>query len=71
VDELFTPLGESLSFIREYPKPDNTIAQGSADYTGHRMRDFYIHHGLTPDICFEEINGMRLIFVLKRSTVCA
>jgi NTE family protein len=35
----------------------------SADYTGHRMRDFCIHHGLTPDICFKEINGMRLILV--------
>jgi NTE family protein len=35
----------------------------SADYTGHRMRDFCIHHGLTPDICFKEIKGMRLILV--------
>lgn len=35
----------------------------SADYTGHRMRDFCIHHGLTPDICFNEIKGMRLILV--------
>jgi NTE family protein len=35
----------------------------SADYTGHRMRDFCIHHGLAPDMCFKEINGMRLILV--------
>jgi NTE family protein len=35
----------------------------SADYTGHRMRDFCIQHGLPPDMCFKEINGMRLILV--------
>jgi NTE family protein len=34
-----------------------------ADYTVHRMRDFFIQHGLRPDIKFSDIRDPRLILV--------
>ena len=34
-----------------------------SDYTIHRMRDFFIQHGLTTDLCFGDIRGLRLILV--------
>ncbi len=34
-----------------------------ADFTVHRLRDFFIHHGLTPDLCFGDITEPRLVLV--------
>jgi NTE family protein len=33
------------------------------DYTVHRLREFFIQHGLTPDLCFGDIRDLRLILV--------
>jgi NTE family protein len=34
-----------------------------ADFTVHRLREFFIQHGLVPDLCFGDIHGPRLILV--------
>ena len=32
-------------------------------HSGHRMRDFYILHGIEPELCFGDIEGTRLVQV--------
>lgn len=32
-------------------------------HSGHRMRDFYIQHGIEPELCFGDIEGTRLVQV--------
>lgn len=44
-----------LTVRRLFNRPD--------PYSSHRMRDFCVHHRLTPDLCFQDIQGVELLLV--------